>query len=601
MKKRIEIQFLMKNMTKLGVGILACVIFIACQKEPANEMLNDQLGNATTFKEVVDLGGGFAPPSIRNETTATSSIDSLINGERMRCTVETKDIMAGGGGKDGFPLFSPNAGIIFPGGLLQGNSLGDASPNPIGVKRAGGTISTDIIDGNQYSSITVDEVGKGSVTQAINDIIASSSGIVPANFTFDYNSIQSKEEFAMELGVDVETAFVEIEGKLKLDFESQVNRYYVRLEQSFYTMSFDMPTSYDEVFSPAVTPEELAKYVQPGNPACYISDVTYGRIFYMVIESSSSKSEMDAAISGSYNGVGVEVNADLAVEKMSKLENLKITVFAFGGETEETFAAIGQNNIHDLKAVLGRAADIRSGKALSYVVKSVYDNQVVATQLATKYDIVNCTPAVDNDTPLISRHWVGLSSELGIVGAAFELEGQTYLFNTEGDQFMKSRIGELEGPFPIEELCANGSFPFNGLGAASWYRDDLIIVFDMTGSRYTFMTPGETWDGTIYNISDMFDGNCPFNSIGIGAAGNTLWDQFNVHNPKGNLMTRYTSHNWPGPWETEEFTHLREIGACLGILEGNSFFLYFDKTSPQYTVYGNLDGVEWTTTGPFAY
>lgn len=599
MKKRNEIQSLMKNMTKLGIGIFALLIIIACQKEPTNDML----GEPKTFKEVVDLGGGFSTPTLRTETTSTTSVDSLINGERMICTVETKDIMGEAGGKSGFPLFSPNAGIIFPGGLLQGNSLGQASPNPIGVKRAGGTISTDILDGNEFSSITVDEVGKGSVTQAINDIIASGSGIVPANFTFDYNSIQSKEEFAMELGVDVETAFVEIEGNLKLKFESEVNRYYVRLEQSFYTMSFDMPTSYDEVFSPAVTPEDLAKYVQPGNPACYISDVTYGRIFYMVIESSSSKSEMDAAISGSYNGVGVEVDANLAIEKMSELENLKISIFAFGGETESTFDAIGQTNIEDLKTVLGKAADIRSGKALSYVVKSVYNNQVVATQLATKYDIVNCLPAEDADTPLISRHWGGLSSEFGIIGAAFELEEEVYLFNNDGNQFMKSRIGELEGPFPIEELCANGSFPFDGLGAASWYRDESIIVFDMTGSRYTYISPGKTWNGTIYNISVMYDGECPFNSIGIGAAGNTLYGQFNLHNPKGDLMTRYsTTHNsWLGPWDSEEFTLLPEMGGCLGILDGNSFFLYFDKANPQYTVYGNLDGTEWTTTGPFSY
>ena len=597
MKKRNEIQFFMKNMTKLVIGIFALLIIIACQKEPTNDML----GEAKTFEEVVDLGGGFSAPTLRNETTSTTSVDSLINGERMICTVETKDIMGAAGGKSGFPLFSPNAGIIFPGGLLQGNSLGESDPKVIGVKRAGGTISTDILDGNEFSSITVDEVGKGSVTQAINDIIANSSGIVPANFTFDYNSIQSKEEFAMELGVDVETAFVDIAGSLNLKFESEVNRYYVRLEQSFYTMSFDMPTSYDEVFSPAVTPEDLAKYVQPGNPACYISDVTYGRIFYMVIESSSSKSEMDAAISGSYNGVGVEVDANLAVEKMSELENLKISVFAFGGETESTFDAIGQDNLNDLKVVLGKAADIRSGKALSYVVKSVYDNQVVATQLATKYDVVNCLPAEDADTPLISRHWGGLSSEFGIIGAAFELEEEVYLFNNDGNQFMKSRIGELEGPFPIEDLCANGSFPFDGLGAASWYRNESIIVFDMTGSRYTYISPGKTWNGTIYNISDMYDGNCPFNSIGIGAASNTQGDVFNVYNPKGNLMTRYSNSSWYGPWETEDFTLFADVGGCLGILDSRSFNLYFDKASAQYSVYGNLDGTEWTTIGPFSY
>jgi thiol-activated cytolysin len=524
--------------------------------------------------------------------------------------------MGKGGGNSGFPLFSPNAGIIFPGGLLQGKSLNRATPDPIGVKRAPGTISTDILDGNRYASITVPEVNKSSVTQAVNDIIRNSTGVVPANFSFSYKSIQSREEFAMELGVDVKTKFTEVESKLNLDFSKQVNRYYVKLDQSFYTMSFDMPRSYDDVFHPDVTVDELAKYVGPGNPACYISDVTYGRIFYMIIESSSSKSEMELAVSGSFNGVATKVDGDLAIDKMKKLKNLNISVFAFGGKSEETFDAIGLTNINDLKRVLGAAADIRSGKALSYVVKSVYDNRIVSTQLAIKYDVTNCIPAVDDAAPVISKHWPGLSATFGIIGAAFNTAGnETILINAEGDQYMISNTGSLEGPFQIENLGGEGEMPFDRIGAAcnlngNGVKEQTIMIFDETGTKYSYLIGGigSRWRNSeeLYN---MGGGICPFNSVGVGAM--TFLTKSTqgpstryFYNTQGNKYTKYNNNpqSFTPVKSVSSSYPFRYIGASIGMFVGNEHIrFYFDKESAQYTVSGNLDGTGSKVHGPFQY
>lgn len=595
----------LKILSVVSVGIILCLT--ACEKGPLN---------FKTFEKVIENGGSFSDPVTSEMSNEAATIDSIIGGDTWVCTTETKDLMAPGGGSSGFPLFSPNAGIIFPGGLLQGKSLGEASPDPIAVKRAPGTISTDIVDGNEFASITVDEVSKSSVTQAINDIIRNSTGVVPANFSFNYKSIQSREEFAMELGVDVETAFVEIESKLNLNFSENINRYYVKLEQSFYTMSFDMPRNYDDVFAPSVTPQDLAKYVQSGNPACYISDVTYGRIFYMTIESTSSKSEMDLAISGSYNGVGVEVDGDLAVEKMKKLKNLNISVFAFGGDSDESFDAIGLTNINDLKEVLGKGADIRSGKALSYVVKSVYDNKVVATQLATKYDVTNCIPAVDNDAPTISRHWAGVSSKMGLVGAAFTgKDTEIYLISATGDEYMISDVGTLEGPFPIQNLGV-GTMPFDKIGAAcnldgNQWDTPTIMIFDDTGTKYSYLLSGAGSDWRSANsIFEMHDGQCPFNSAGVGALIFNHKDPLGpssryFYNSAGDKYTLYNNNpqSWGGVYPIANYTNgFPSIGAGIGIRLGNDRFeFYFDKEKAQYSVWGNHDGTGNKTIGPFNY
>jgi len=59
--------------------------------------------------------------------------------------------MTPGGGNTGFPLFNPNASVIYPGSLLQGKSLKQATPDVIAVERAGGTVSYDLNNGNLNS------------------------------------------------------------------------------------------------------------------------------------------------------------------------------------------------------------------------------------------------------------------------------------------------------------------------------------------------------------------------------------------------------------------------------------------------------------------
>ena len=270
----------------------------------------------------------------------------------------------------------------------------------IAVERAGGTISIDILDGSPTSSFQVDKVTKSSIGDASNAIIAASTGTIPANMEFNYEKVQSKQQMAAALKVDFHHAFTEIEGKLKFSSDKEYSRTIVNLTQSYYTMSYDIPTSLEQVFAPGVTPQDLAKYVGPGNPATYISDVTYGRIYMLLIETTSTESEMDAAVNASFSGVVAGGGVEAKVSKLSTLQNLKIKLFAFGGEATSTLLTIGAaGDLQTLTALLAEGTDIRTGKPISYVVRSVYNNQIVKVGLNTEYDVTNCEPLNPNGTP----------------------------------------------------------------------------------------------------------------------------------------------------------------------------------------------------------
>lgn len=502
-----------------------CTLFLllfACDSNGPDE---EWIKNATSFEAVIEGGGGFEPVVTANEVVDTQSEDENQEGELWRCHTETYEASYGGGGSNGFPQFNPNASVIYPGSLVQGKSLSKATPDVIAVERAGGTISIDILDGSPTATFEVEKVAKSTITQAANNIIAASTGKIPANMEFSYDRIQSRQQMAFALNVDYQSAFTEIEGKLKFSSDKQYNRTLVQLRQSYYTMSFDIPTSLSGLFAESVTPADLAKYVSPDNPATYISDVTYGRIYYLLIETTSSETEMDAAVSASFNGVVAGGGVDAEVNYMAQLKNLKIKLFAFGGEASSTLMTISSaGNLSQLATLLAESTDIGTGKPISYVVRSVYDNQIVSVALNTRYDVTRCEALNPNGPPPpYLEHWTGMIHDFGPVGAATTMDGSTkfMLFNEAGTQYLISENGKFAGPYELSQL-SDAPFPLEDVGAAAYIEGsstgNTLMFFDKKGINYVYYDQ----DGKRYlgdgPIADLGSGGFPFNLNGISAA-----------------------------------------------------------------------------------
>lgn len=370
----------MKTTLPLTSVLLTAVLVFSCKKDPLPEPHPEQ-----SFEGVLKSGGDFAPvvnkKALVNSQTTSLPMDS---GDWV-CTTNTYDILQG---DPDFPLYDPNVSVIYPGSLLQGATLGKATPDIIAVKRSAGDISIDLINGSWAVNAHVNEVKKSTISQALNDIISSNNEELPARFNFGYTQVHNNEELALELGVDIDIFGITAAGQLTTTDKDEYNHYLVTLKQTFYTMSFDIPSSYDELFDPLVKPADLAKYVYAGNPATYVSDVTYGRVFYLLLESTSSTAQIEGAINGSFAGLPIGANAD--INYLSQLDSVGLRVLAIGGSVNSTFAAINETQLNDLTYMLGQSADIKTGVPLSYVVRTVYDNKLVYNKLATQFDVTDC-------------------------------------------------------------------------------------------------------------------------------------------------------------------------------------------------------------------
>jgi hypothetical protein len=366
------------------MGLLAALAGAGC----GDDRMGPEGPDLSTFEGVVAWGGVYEQVEPSEDVTVLSSgQETGQDGTVYSCTTERRSVVDA---TSDYATFDPNAEVIYPGSMLQGQSLGGATPDPIVVARAPGTIAINLLNGSAINFAQVDEVKYSSVIQAMNTILAQNSGVVPAAFTYSFTEVQSEQQMALSMGVNFKSLTTSVKSKLTFSQDLAYNRMLVELNQRYFTMAFDLPTSTAQLFAPSVTPADLAKYVGPGNPATYISSVTYGRRFYLLVESTSSVRDMRASVDASYKAALAGGSAHLDGEYVSSLENVSIKVFALGGDSNQALATF-QGDIDQVAQFLTQGGDITTGVPLSYVVRNVYDNSVVSIKVATEYDLKTCT------------------------------------------------------------------------------------------------------------------------------------------------------------------------------------------------------------------
>lgn len=325
------------KLTAAGFGLIA-LIGAGCSKDSPTEPTSN-----SAFQNAINAGGTFPAISEKQEVISADTLVETRDNEQYFCMTTRYSVVEA---PENFPTFDPLADVVYPGNLLQGNSLTSATPSPIPVKRAGGTIVMTILNGSPSASEEIPVVDLGHVIEAQNDIISRASNTLPARFSFSYETVSSREQLALALNVRVENLSGELGASLSFSQDQEYNRFVVRLVQSYFTMAYQLPTSIDEIFAPEVTPSDLAPYIGAGNPAAFISSVTYGRIFYLLIESTSSRQEMEASIDASFNAAVTNGSIDANAKYVKDLQSVKVKAFAMGESLHPRFRQLQQTLIH---------------------------------------------------------------------------------------------------------------------------------------------------------------------------------------------------------------------------------------------------------------
>ncbi|MBX2846256.1 MAG: thiol-activated cytolysin family protein [Saprospiraceae bacterium] len=634
----------MKNqvtITLLFIGCLLC--FSYCSNDDGNidappatigELLRvgndpESFPNARTLEPISDT------TSVNDDYDVVRNNEDVT--ERFVCKTVRVSLLDG---TPDFFQYNSNDGVIYPGSLLQGKTLDQAPPAPIVAKRADGTISYNLNDGNPQSFFYVDEVKKSEIQNAMNEIISTSTGVVPSKFVLDIQQVHSQSQLGVEMGLNAEAYTAKIGGSMNfsadISSEQKYNRFLVKLNQEYYTMTFDIPTSDDEWFDPSVTTEQLSTYIQADNPATFVHSVTYGRIFYMLIESTSSAKDMRTSLEASYSSFNNEISGSVDINRFNELENTNIKVMAYGGDAQGSIELAGATSIQEIADKLAESTDIRAGLPISYVVRSVKrPDKIVGTTLATEYDLTTCE--LKGIIPPNSYRELAYIFPEGI-GASAQIKGTTIVvYNSPGTHYAWYHVssGQNLGVFSITDPSGPlGVSVLGNVGAAINFKDGQLAIFNDTGLEVEFYnynqsdpslgaavvptepfgwyTPNADGSNKVYLTNDIFGNSDNFPFVGEGfTAGSRYFTNYTDGSPilhffgdPSNRYARYDQRN-NGTWDGvntidlwgDKSCPLERIGAaCKVDFGGNNIEqLFFDKSGGNLSIWDpNSTGVEFS-------
>jgi Thiol-activated cytolysin len=371
--------------------ILLCTsLFISytCSKQDDSDQENSNPDAESINTFIGQLPGWEPDTTVQKEPRLLSDITVPTSGDPYKCEIYEKNLVRT---FQNILSVETNFGIIWPGALIQGNTLKSGELKNIPVKRAPLTLQINIP--LEEGSAVIDDPNSINVQQAISDFqIAagqmpdgSQSGAGIMNFSVEEASSFDQSMLAMGFSA----GFTDPQSQVGLDASANVSveRSYrehtviAKFVQQMFTVRFaddlvNDPASFFAVDVKSSDLEELKNdgYLGADNTPLYIESVTYGRIMLFTMKSTSvsSGSELSAALQASMSDY-VNGGASLTEEQREILENSTTTIFSAGGTKEAANEAIADLNW----SKFFKAAPATTAIPLSFVAKTLKGKEIV--------------------------------------------------------------------------------------------------------------------------------------------------------------------------------------------------------------------------------
>ncbi|WP_027481787.1 thiol-activated cytolysin family protein [Deinococcus pimensis] len=337
------------------------------------------------------LSDAPAPPPEKSDATpdnVTSALDSM-NGTEVTCVKKDYSLTQN---FDEIATFNPNAGVIWPGSLVQGATVPDGIPAAIPLDRGPLTV-TALTGGNTIGSRAVDHPSLATVGAAMSDILGAYTGPTAAKISYTKQEGYSFERGMLKLNVNAKWVTGNAKAALDLDGNSERKTLYVKYVQEYYTVATN-PLRPDTAFGPGVTTTELARYASNTNLPAYISSVTYGRMLIMKISSSSDYRKMMASIDFAYNGGATSVDGYTKAELESTLRGSSVQIVALGGNSTDGVDVVTSSGDKLGDYLKNGASYSKDSPAypISYKVEWLKDNTIAKLGASTTYSVRECSP-----------------------------------------------------------------------------------------------------------------------------------------------------------------------------------------------------------------
>ena len=512
------------------------------QVDPDTPNLPDRDGEALSFNEVVALGKDFGDFTLLKDKVTLGDpmafVGQSVNEEgiteKFDCASQKVRLRNGVGV---FRSLRPNVEEVFPGNLIQGQSLLESNLADIPLERAEGNFKLTLKEEVSSQLINVSEMAGSQVKEAISQAL---SGEVTSTNQYDLEiiDIYHQDQLAVELGIRPEIFKAQSATDLAISVDNLYQRALIKLEQVMYSTEYELPENIESLFQNNVTPKDLKQFIDADNPAGYISSITYGRAFFVLIETTSSRAELNSAIEDGFSDFDEEGNGLIQESAFNSLTDFKIKAIGFGGASEG-FDLKGETNLNELADKVSKVVSLETAQPLSYEIRSLKNpEQVVGANLEIEYLVTECDP-VGFLPDRGYENLVDIFGEDDYIGAAFNLVGSTIVvYNSTGKKYAVYHVGSAKvlglydhndpsGPHGLSDLnSVEAAFQPGNDGVISLFEKNTEAVqeFHISTELEDGVLPegavGFYISGAVTNVRNYFQANSffAFDNQGISAA-----------------------------------------------------------------------------------
>ncbi len=301
-------------------------------------------------------------------------------------------------GFDELFCMDPTTDVIYPGAIIDGETVLTGAYMPVTAKRAPLTFSISLPFTTGSVARTVENPTLSNIRQAMAEIHSEIfNGSSPARVIFDIEEVYSEEQLKIGIGANLSVGSSSLSASFDFNKSEIQSRILVKFMQVYYSYDIDIPENPDDFFDGSVSWEELNQQLSGSTSPTYVSSIQYGRIGFFSFESSASMEEIKIAVNASYNGIITNASASVDVEHINILNESTMKVMIIGGNGQSAVQSI--NGFEGFKWWItdsGSFSSESTAAPLSYKLRFLSDNSVARIVLSSEYYIRTSTLIPEN-------------------------------------------------------------------------------------------------------------------------------------------------------------------------------------------------------------
>lgn len=287
--------------------------------------------------------------------------------------------------------FNPASDVIYPGALLQGESIASGQYTPVTGKRGSTTISISLMNLGGSVAATVTNTSLSTVRQAINGILSQeASGATPAYISFSMEQVYSSDHVKAVLGGNYGSGTTSVSGQFNFGDTAKRTKILVRFLQIYYTIDIDIPVYPCSFFAADADWSHINNQISNTSPV-YVSSVSYGRMALFSFESSASATDLRNAIEASFQAAQNNIALDSTNSSILNTATVHATIVG-GNGLEAAKAVSGFDGAEGLKQYLvngGNYSKDSPGVPIAYKLRYLRNNALARVVFNSQYNLAD--------------------------------------------------------------------------------------------------------------------------------------------------------------------------------------------------------------------